>query len=88
MPKGIRGVAVNNRTYELARMRDDRDALIVLARQHMEAYRREPWQVTKTVAQRMHLGLARHRVFVARRLNRRLVAYRRETAAADGGPNS
>jgi hypothetical protein len=67
--------------YRLARVRQDRDALISAARRHVEAARHSPGEPTPAVLRRMHRALARHHVFVARDLNRRLVALKRGPAS-------
>jgi hypothetical protein len=70
--------------YRLARVRQDRDALISAARRHMEAVRRRDGAPAAMVLERMHRALARHHVFVARDLNRRLIALKRGPECAPG----
>jgi hypothetical protein len=55
------------------------------ARHHLEAYRRTPADLTGTVAQRMHIALARNRIFLARGLNRRIVRALQERPLKDHG---
>jgi hypothetical protein len=71
--------------YRLARVRQDRDALISAARRHVEAARHGHAMPTATVLRRMHRALAPHHVFVARDLNRRLVALKRAPEGASAG---
>ncbi len=59
----------------IAALRHDRDALLAAARGHLEAARRG--NAAERVLVRMHRALARHRVYLARELNRRLVAAKR-----------
>ncbi len=70
--------------YRLARVRQDRDALISAARRHVEAARHSHGEPTAIVLKRMHRALARHHVFVARDLNRRLIALKRVSASIPG----
>jgi hypothetical protein len=71
--------------YRLARVRQDRDALMSAARRHVAAAGRGRGAPTAAVLERMHRALARHHVFVARDLNRRLVALKRGPAGASDG---
>jgi hypothetical protein len=71
--------------YRLARVRQDRDALIGAARRHVLAAGRSGGQRAATVLERMHRALARHHVFVARDLNRRLIALKRVPAHPPAG---
>ncbi len=69
---------------QLAALRHDRDALLAAARRHLEAAGRG--KAAERVLVRMHRALARHRVFVARELNRRLVAAKRARRAQPQPP--
>jgi hypothetical protein len=71
--------------FSLARVRQDRDALISSARRHVQAANRSGSLGRIAVLERMHRALARHHVFIARDLNRRLIALKRAFAVrADG----
>jgi hypothetical protein len=69
--------------YRLARVRQDRAGLISAARRRVESERQGDGALT-VMLERMHRALARHHVFVARDLNRRLIALTREPACACG----
>ena len=68
----------------LGRLREDRDTLIAAARRHLEAARRGATDQANRVLPRMHLALARHRLYLARDINRRLIACKRTLRAAGG----
>ncbi|MBS0377543.1 MAG: hypothetical protein JSS29_03585 [Proteobacteria bacterium] len=63
----------------VAALRHDRDALLAAARNHLKAAGRG--NAAERVLVRMHRALARHRVYLARELNRRLVAAKRARCA-------
>jgi hypothetical protein len=67
--------------YRLARVRQDRDALMSAARRHVQAAGRSGGLTRAAVLERMHRALARHHVYVARDLNRRLIALKRAPAS-------
>jgi hypothetical protein len=71
--------------YRLARVRQDRDALSSAACPHVQAACDGHGAPTAAVLARMHRALARHHVFVARDLNRRLISIKRRPACASGG---
>jgi outer membrane protein W/outer membrane protein OmpA-like peptidoglycan-associated protein len=71
--------------YHLARVRQDRDALISVARRHVQAAGRADPAPAAALLGRMHRALAHHHVFGARNLNRRLVALKRGPAGVPEG---
>jgi hypothetical protein len=71
--------------YHLARVRQDRDALISVARRHGQPAGRSDAAPGAAVLGRMHRARARHHVFVARKLNRRLIALSRGPAGVPEG---
>ena len=71
--------------FRLARVRQDRDALISAARRHVAAAGRSDGDPASAVRERMHRALARHHVFIARDLNRRLIALKRRRAGVRDG---
>jgi|HubBroStandDraft_1064217.scaffolds.fasta_scaffold2360109_1 hypothetical protein len=71
--------------YRLARVRQDRDALMSAARRRMQSAGRGGGLTSAVVLERLPRALARHQVFVARDLNRRLIALKRAPASPPEG---
>jgi hypothetical protein len=83
---GKRGQPVEAWNYQIARLREERDALLISARTHLAAYRSLPASLASRVSRRMHLALARNRLFLARGLNRRIVSELRRKSASEPAP--
>jgi hypothetical protein len=78
------GIAIDTEEFRIAQLRQRRDLLLRAARRHGEACGSLTSFPGATVAQRMHLALARNRLFLARRLNRQIVAALRRRAQRGG----
>jgi hypothetical protein len=74
-------------TQQLMQLREDRELLLASARRHVAAARRAVGDQANRTLPRMHLALARHRLYLARELNRRLVACKRALRAAGDSPS-